>query len=49
MLPGDKELFKILLLMSSRIRTFIQALHGNEEQQQSVDDINDMERRTGQK
>ena len=49
MLPGDKELCKILLLMSSRISTFIQALHGNEEKQQSGDDINNMERGTGQK
>ena len=39
MLSGYKELFKILLLMSSRISTFIQALHWNEERQQSGDDI----------
>ena len=35
MLSGYKELFKILLLMSSRIITFIQALHWNEEQLRS--------------
>ena len=35
MLSGYKELFKILLLMSSRISTFIQALHWNEEQLRS--------------
>ena len=49
MLSGYKELFKILLLMSSRISTFMQVLYGNEEQQQSGDDINNKERGTGQK